>query len=117
MVAFNPVLDLSGPRNGETGNIRFLGGKCAEMPQACREASPVMQVRPHAPPFLILHGTADDNVPYAQATHMVQALKAAGNQVELFTAEGGGHTFWATEKWYKSSERVMEAFLLKVFAK
>ena len=50
-------------------------------------------------------------------THMVQVLRAAANQVELFTAEGAGHTFWATEPWYKSSEKAMETFLMKVFAK
>ena len=117
VVAFNPVLDLSEARNGESGNIKFLGGTCVQKLTACREASPVDQVRPHAPPFLILHGTADENVPYHQATHMVELLRAAGDPVELFTAEGGAHTFWSTEKWYKATEKIMETFLLKEFAK
>ena len=117
VVAFNPVLDLSEARNGESGNIKFLGGTCAEKMVACREASPVMQVHAGAPPFLLLHGTADENVPYHQAAHMVEVLKAAGDSVELFTAEGGAHTFWSTAKWYKVSEAAMETFVLKVFAK
>jgi len=115
VVAFNPVLDLSDPRGGEAGNIKFLGGKCADVPALCKEASPIAQVRPNLPPFLILHGTADENVPYRQATAMIAALRAAGDPVELFTAEEGKHTFWATEKWYKPTERAMETFLLKLF--
>ena len=117
VVAFNPVLDLSEPRGGEAGNIKFLGGKCGDLPASCKEASPLAQVRPNLPPFLILHGTADENVPYRQATEMVAALNAAGDSVELFTAQDGKHTFWATEKWYKPTEQAMETFLLKVFKK
>jgi alpha-L-fucosidase 2 len=115
VVAFNPVLDLADTTRSEAGNIKFLGGPCAEHAAACREASPVAQVHPHMPPFLILHGTADENVPYQQAVHMVEALKAAGDPVEFFSADGGKHTFWSTEKWYAPTEHAMEVFLLKVF--
>ncbi len=114
---FNPVLDLTETRAGESGNIKFLGGTCAEKAAACKEASPLLQVRSGLPPFLIMHGTADENVPYHQATKMVAALQAAGDPVELFTADGGAHTFWSTEKWYKPSEMALEKFLMKVFAR
>ncbi len=117
VVAFNPVLDLTEVRNKESGNIKFLGGTCAEKRDICREASPVFQVHRGMPPFLILHGTDDDNVPYRQATHMTEAMKALGQDVTLFTAPQAGHTFWSTEKWYATTEHEMEAFLRKVLAK
>lgn len=118
VVAFNPALDLS----DTTGQVKssaakFMGGTCEEKPKACQEGSPVMHVHPGMPPFLILHGTADPTVPFAESTHMVQLLKAAGDQVELFTAEGGVHAFWSTDKWYPPTEKAMETFLLKVFAR
>jgi acetyl esterase/lipase len=115
VVAFNPVLDLTDTTRSEAGNIKFLGGVCAEHPAACKEASPVLQVHPNMPPFLILHGTTDENVPFAQAVHMVAALKGAGDPVDFFQAEGGKHTFWSTDKWYAPTEQAMENFLLKVF--
>jgi dienelactone hydrolase len=115
VVAFNPVLDLTDTTRGEDGNIKFLGGLCAEHLAACKEASPVLQVHRNMPPFLILHGTADENVPFPQAVHMVQALKAAGDSVDFFQADGGKHTFWSTPQWYAPTEKAMETFLLKVF--
>jgi acetyl esterase/lipase len=118
VVAFNPALDLSDTAGQVRGSVeKFLGGSCAEKQQACKDGSPVMHVHPGMPPFLILHGTTDPTVPYAESTHMVVLLKAAGNQVELFSAEGGVHAFWATEKWYAPTEKAMETFLLRVLAK
>jgi acetyl esterase/lipase len=117
VVAFNPVLDLSDATMNDASVVKFLGGTCAEQAKKCREASPLLNVHPHLPPFLILHGTADQSVPYTQATHMVAALKKAGNAVEFFSADGGAHTFWSTEKWYAPSEKAMEIFLLTTFHK
>jgi acetyl esterase/lipase len=115
VVAFNPVLDLTDATRSDTSVVRFIGGPCAEHADVCKEASPLHQVHAGTPPFLILHGTEDENVPYHQATEMVKALKAAGDPVEFFSAEGGKHTFWSTEKWYSPTEKAMETFLLKVF--
>ena len=64
-------------------------------------------------PFLLLHGTADQTVPYSQSVEMLKRLKDAGVEAELFTAEGAGHTFWASKQWYEPSRRAMEAFLAK----
>ena len=114
VAAFSPVLDLSDPMPPVS---RFLGGTCEQKAAACQAASPVKQVHAGMPPFSILHGTEDIAVPYAQATQMVREMNAAGNQVELFTAEGGPHRLWAATEWYRPSEKAMETFLLKVFAK
>ncbi|MBI5687474.1 MAG: alpha/beta hydrolase [Verrucomicrobia bacterium] len=53
--------------------------------------SPVHYVSKDNPPFLILHGTHDALVPYAQSMEFAAALKAKGVEVLLQTIPGGGH--------------------------
>ncbi|GGS23718.1 lipase [Streptomyces humidus] len=55
--------------------------------------SPVAHVAPGAPPFLLVHGTADDVVPYAQSELLAQRLRAAGADVRLEPVPGAGHGF------------------------
>jgi acetyl esterase/lipase len=54
-------------------------------------ASPVTQVRPGAPPTLLIHGDADDLVPYAQSAAMEAALRKVGTETRLVTVPGGIH--------------------------
>jgi len=53
--------------------------------------SPVHYVSKDNPPFLILHGTHDTLVPYAQSVELEAALKAQGVPVWLQTLPGSGH--------------------------
>jgi acetyl esterase/lipase len=57
------------------------------------DAAPLRQVHPDAPPFLLLHGTADRVVPFAQSEELRRALRAAGVPVELIPVEGADHIF------------------------
>ena len=41
-----------------------------------RKASPIAQVHPDAPPFLIVHGSADTVIPVEQARSFVERLRA-----------------------------------------
>ena len=59
--------------------------------QALAAASPVMKIRPGAPPFLLIHGDADEVVPMVQSTHWQNALQAAGVKCNLMLIGGGGH--------------------------
>ncbi len=70
---------------------KLLGGPIAEKQDLARAASPVTYVSKDAPPFLIVHGTADPVVPLSQAEQLYQALKQAGQQVTFVKIEGGGH--------------------------
>jgi dipeptidyl aminopeptidase/acylaminoacyl peptidase len=45
-------------------------------------------------PLLVVHGTSDWQVPYAQATRMVDALKRAGKPVTFITVDKGGHSLF-----------------------
>ena len=53
--------------------------------------SPVAHVHAGAPPFLLLHGTADTVVPYAQSELLAEALRAVGADVRLEPVPGAEH--------------------------
>ena len=53
--------------------------------------SPIHYVSNDNPPMLILHGTHDALVPYAQSEELAAALKARGVDVWLQTLPGSGH--------------------------
>ena len=54
-------------------------------------ASPAAHVSPDDPPFLMIHGTADDRVPHARSQEFLARLEADGIEAELVTIQGGGH--------------------------
>jgi len=56
-----------------------------------RDLSPLTYVRSDAPPFLMIHGTADPIVPYTQSVDMCDALKKASATCDLIKVEGAGH--------------------------
>jgi acetyl esterase/lipase len=60
---------------------------------ALADASPVTHVTAGAPPFLLVHGTADWLVPYAQSEQLAAALRDAGVPVDLVPVEGAEHIF------------------------
>jgi acetyl esterase/lipase len=60
---------------------------------ALADASPVTHVTPQSPPFLLVHGTADWLVPYAQSEQLHAALTAAGVSSTLVPVEGAQHIF------------------------
>ncbi|MFE0460275.1 alpha/beta hydrolase fold domain-containing protein [Kitasatospora sp. NPDC058965] len=72
---------------------RLLGGPSSELVEAARAASPVHQVTAAAPPFQIVHGTADAAVPAAQAERLHARLLAAGVEAEYVPVEGADHCF------------------------
>jgi len=56
-------------------------------------ASPITYVTSGAPPFLLVHGTADTVVPYAQSEVLAQALTQNGVPVRLVPIDGADHIF------------------------
>jgi acetyl esterase/lipase len=57
------------------------------------DASPITHVTADAPPFLLVHGTTDWLVPYAQSEQLHAALTAAGVDSRLVRVEGAEHIF------------------------
>jgi acetyl esterase/lipase len=98
------VVDSSGPTDftadrdsdGAAFLLSFLGVSYSKDPTVWREASPVFHVAKNDAPFLIVHGTHDENVPIAQAQELYDKLQAAGVPVS-FVKIDAGHTFQAPE--------------------
>jgi acetyl esterase/lipase len=55
-------------------------------------ASPISHVEEGDPPFLLIHGDADELVPYANAEALRGLLQKAGATVKLVTVNGGTHS-------------------------
>lgn len=54
---------------------------------------PIRNVSPAFPPTLLVHGTADTDVPHDESAAMAAALKAAGVTSELLSFDGVEHVF------------------------
>ena len=65
-----------------------------------KEFSPINHVTASAPPFLLIHGSDDNIVPFAQSERFRDKLLAAGVACQLYRVEGGGHGIgtWESEK-------------------
>nr|WP_090277608.1 alpha/beta hydrolase [Mycolicibacterium komanii]CRL72362.1 alpha/beta hydrolase domain-containing protein [Mycolicibacterium komanii] len=75
-----------------------VGRKLAERPDVYRKASPIAQVRPDAPPFLVVHGSGDSVIPVAQARAFVERLRAVSRSVVSYIElPGAGHAFDMTD--------------------
>ena len=114
------VVDYDGPtdftthQNSEDDNFlnNFLGGDYAHHSDLWRQASPVFQVSTNSknlPPFLIIHGTQDDNVPIAQAQELADKLKQAGASVKFVKVEDA-HTFTKPENRLQLALETREFF-------
>jgi acetyl esterase/lipase len=68
-----------------------LTGAPLENTEKSRAVSPVTYVSEDDPPVLILHGTHDALVPYAQSVQFADSLKAKNVPVWLQTIPGAGH--------------------------
>ncbi len=68
----------------------FLGGSPAEVPTRYATASPA-ELLPLGVPQVLIHGTADEPVPYAISTRYRDRAAALGDDVRLVTVRGAGH--------------------------
>lgn len=70
---------------------------------------PVTYVTKDAPPFMIIHGTEDGTVPFAQGELLHDKLEEAGCDVKLVAIKGADHAdlqFFQNELW----ERIIDFF-------
>jgi acetyl esterase/lipase len=93
VVALAPVADLR--RAWELHLSRdvvedFLGGRPDAAPARYATASPAALL-PLGLPQTLIHGTADDSVPYGMSVDYQAAARAAGDAVDLVTLPGVGH--------------------------
>jgi acetyl esterase/lipase len=71
----------------------LLGGPLSERAAFARLASPLHNIHPDAPPFLLVHGTEDEIVPFAGSVGFAEALRAQGVRCDVLPVEGAGHAF------------------------
>jgi acetyl esterase/lipase len=69
----------------------LIGSKLGIDKEKCAAASPVHHVSGDDAPFLILHGTADALVPFAQSVELADALRQARVSVVFQRFAGAGH--------------------------
>lgn len=98
VVAWYGIFDLTALLESTAGGLavaddarEFLGcgrGSCESLAQT---ASPVRYASARTPPMLLLHGTADEEVPAGQTLEMAAALRKAGAPVQVQLIDAAGH--------------------------
>ena len=106
------VVDFYGPTNFLTMNdhpgrmnhnaadspeSQLIDGPIQEHKERARLATPMAYISADDAPFLILHGTKDDLVPFSQSVTFQAALTKAGVEATLVPVEGAGHGFSGPE--------------------
>jgi acetyl esterase/lipase len=93
------LVDLFGP-DGVGARVaqrlaRWLMGASPDEDRAAFEdASPVQHVAPDAPPFFVIHGSADNLVPVRQARRFVERLRDTSSEPVLYAeVPGASHAF------------------------
>ena len=99
--AVQAVIDFYGPtdflRNAfataspKSPEAILIGGSILENPDKAAKANPIAYVTKDDPPFLIVHGDADELVPHNQSELLEAALKNANVPVTFYMVKGGGH--------------------------
>lgn len=84
-----------------------------------RRLSPLYNVRPDMPPFLLIHGTADSLVPFEQSERMCARMREAGASCDVYPVKGGGHgiRWWEHSSTLTAYKKVMVDWLDKLFSK
>lgn len=88
--------NVPGPQRGDevlarSNGARMLGGIVRDRAELARQASALHQVSADDPPFLILHGDRDEQVPLDQSGRLHAALRAAGVASTLVVVPGAAH--------------------------
>jgi dipeptidyl aminopeptidase/acylaminoacyl peptidase len=88
----------------------WVGKTRSEDPTLYREISPLAHLDPLDPPFLILHGTADEQVEVEQSRVLDAALEKTGIAHRLVIIEGAPHTFGLENKQKDLRPMVLDFF-------
>jgi acetyl esterase/lipase len=73
---------------------KLFGGAMKDRESIAKAASPVTYITADDAPFLHIHGTKDNLVPYAQATEFDAKLRSKGVPSALITGQGAPHVFF-----------------------
>lgn len=79
--------------NSDSPESELLGAPVRSVPELAARANPCALVRADSPPALIMHGGADESVPYQQSEELAVAYRSVGAPVQLVRVDGAGHLF------------------------
>jgi acetyl esterase/lipase/ketosteroid isomerase-like protein len=96
---------------------RLLGGPVKERRELALAANPIRWVTPGDPPFLILHGSGDEEVSISQSESLRDALANAGVEVTLKIFPGEGHFGIGPQPFPDKYYAPMDEFLEKHFGR
>lgn len=96
---------------------RLLGGPVRERRELAAAANPIRWASPGDPPFLILHGSGDQEVSISQSELLRDALVKAGVDVTLEVFPGEGHFGVGPLPFPDKYYAPMDAFLDKHFGR
>jgi alpha-L-fucosidase 2 len=65
------------------------------------------------PPYLLIHGDKDPQVPYSQSTRFQEQMKDVGNPCELITIADGAHGMGGWEKLGSDYQKQLVTWLRK----
>ena len=63
-----------------------------------KDASATTYLHKNMPPYLLIHGDKDAQVPYEQSVQFQKQMKKLGNVCDFITIEGGGHGMGGWDK-------------------
>ena len=98
---------------GRSALAGLLAGDEKTLDDRKKAASPITYVSAKAPPFLIVHGTADRTVPFSQGESFAKALKdAKAKDVTFLKFENAGHGVFGQHR--RTTYPAMEKFFARV---
>jgi acetyl esterase len=111
MILFNPACTLAPiagwqPQGAGAGLTRERLGADAQA------VSPAHHIDKHTPPTLILHGKADNTVPYKSVLMFEKVMKQAERPCNLVGYDGAGHGFFNRGEHYTKTLAEADSFLV-----
>jgi acetyl esterase/lipase len=101
-------MDHDAPDSPES---QLVGAPIQERPDLVARANPITTISPDTPPFLIVHGDADDTVILNQSQFLYRALRVAGLDATFHIVEGARHDFAdATDAQRAQIDALVDAF-------
>ncbi len=92
VITFTGVFDYSASTGGLLDYYtEFFEVSPEDAPELWTNAAPITWIDAEDPPFLLIHGDADNNIPYEQSVNFSAALDAAGVKNQLLIVPGGTH--------------------------
>jgi dipeptidyl aminopeptidase/acylaminoacyl peptidase len=102
-----------GPTITSKSATQWLGAKAKDSVFA-KSVSPLYNVNKQSPPVFIVHGNADQTVPYTQSVDLHEKLLAAGVYTEFETVEGGLHGKFSKERNNELNKSIIN-FITNIF--